>query len=107
MRHRFYRACRHQPTGLGRADQNALTKSTPLATGGTIGPLVFSPGGGWGTATQSTFTVGASAPAGIGSAPSYLQGSFHHAMTPYGYTFLVNYPQTGTFSVQVTQIASS
>ena len=28
-------------------------------------------------------------------------------MTPYGYTFLVNYPQNGTFSVQVTQIASS
>ena len=94
-------------TASGLADQNALTKSTPLATGGAIGPLVFSPGGGWGTATQSTFTVGASAPAGIGSAPSYLQGSFHHAMTPYGYTFLVNYPQTGTFSVQVTQIASS
>ena len=28
-------------------------------------------------------------------------------MTPYGYTFLVNYPQNGTFSVQVLQIASS
>jgi hypothetical protein len=28
-------------------------------------------------------------------------------MTPYGYTFLVDYPQNGTFSVQVLQIASS
>jgi hypothetical protein len=94
-------------TRSGLADQNALTKSTPLVTGGTLGPLAFSPGGGWATATQSTFTVGASAPAGIGSAPSYLQGVYHHSMTPYGYTFLVNYPQNGTFSVQVTQIASS
>jgi hypothetical protein len=91
----------------GLADQNALTKSIPLVTGGAIGPLAFSPGGGWATATQSTFTVGSSAPAGIGSAPSYLQGVYHHVMTPYGYTFQVNYPQSGTFSVQVTQIASA
>jgi len=94
-------------TVSGLADQNALTKFVPQVTGGAPGPLAFSPGGGWATATQSTFTVGASAPAGIGSAPSYLQGVYHQSMTPYGYTFLVNYPQSGTFSVQVTQIASS
>ncbi len=94
-------------TVSGLADQNALTKSIPQVAGGALGPLAFSPGGGWATATQSTFTVGASAPDGIGSAPSYLQGVYHLSMTPYGYTFLVNYPQNGTFSVQVTQIASS
>jgi hypothetical protein len=94
-------------TVSGLADQNALTKSTPQITGGALGPLAFSPGGNWSTATQSTFTVGASAPAGIGSAPSYLQGLYHHEMTPYGYTFQVNYPQNGTFSVQVLQIAQS
>jgi hypothetical protein len=94
-------------TVSGLADQNALTKSIPQVTGGALGPLAFSPGGGWATATQSTFTVGDGAPAGIGSAPSYLQGNFHHSMTPNGYTFLVNYPQSGTFSVQVIQIASS
>jgi hypothetical protein len=94
-------------TVSGLADQNSLAKSSPLTTGGTLGPLAFSPGGGWSTATQSTFTVGSAAPAGIGSAPSYLQGVYHLPMTPYGYTFLVNYPQNGTFSVQVTQIASS
>ena len=88
-------------TVSGLADQNALTKSTPQVTGGTLGPLAFSPGGNWATATQSTFTVGAAAPDGIGSAPSYLQGVYHLSMTPYGYTFLVNYPQNGTFSVQV------
>jgi Domain of unknown function (DUF5060) len=94
-------------TVSGLADQNALTKSIPQITGGALGPLAFSPGGGWATATQSTFTVGDGAPAGIGSAPSYLQGNYHHSMTPNGYTFLVNYPQNGTFSVQVTQIASA
>jgi Domain of unknown function (DUF5060) len=94
-------------TVSGLADQNALSKSIPQVSGGALGPLAFSPGGGWATATQSTFTVGAAAPDGIGSAPSYLQGVYHLSMTPYGYTFLVNYPQSGTFSVQVTQIASS
>ena len=94
-------------TRSGLADQNALTKSTPQVTGSALGPLAFSPGGGWGTATQSTFTIGGSAPDGIGSAPSYLQGFYHLSMTPYGYTFLVNYPQNGTFSVQVLQIASA
>ena len=94
-------------TVSGLADEDALTKSTPQITGGALGPLAFSPGGNWATATQSTFTVGDAAPDGIGSAPSYLQGLYHLSMTPYGYTFLVNYPQNGTFSVQVTQIASS
>src|SRR5579862_3120061 len=94
-------------TVSGLADQNALTKSIPSVTGGAPGPLAFSPGGGWATAAQSTFTVGAAAPDGIGSAPSYLQGQYHNAMTPDGYTFLVNYPQNGTFSVQILQIAGS
>jgi len=94
-------------TVSGLADQNALTKSIPQVAGGALGPLAFSPGGGWATNTQNTFTVGAAAPDGIGSAPSYLQGNYHHSMTPNGYTFLVNYSQSGTFSVQVLQIASS
>ena len=94
-------------TVSGLADENALTKSSPQVTGGALGPLVFSPGGGWATATQDTFTVDDTAPAGIGSAPSYLQGTYHRDMTPNGYTFLVDYPQNGTFSVQVLQIAAS
>ncbi|HUA67093.1 MAG TPA: hypothetical protein VMA13_00980, partial [Candidatus Saccharimonadales bacterium] len=94
-------------TVSGLADEDALAKSIPQVSGGALGPLAFSPGGGWATASQSTFTVGDSAPDGIGSAPSYLQGYYHSVMTPDGYTFLVNYPQAGTFSVQVLQIASS
>ncbi|MGA9776981.1 MAG: DUF5060 domain-containing protein [Limisphaerales bacterium] len=94
-------------TVSGLADENALTKSIPQTTGGGLGPLTFSPGGGWVTNTQSTYTIGDAAPAGIGSASSYLQGYYHSAMTSNGYTFLVNYPQNGTFSLQVLQIASS
>jgi hypothetical protein len=94
-------------TVSGLADENALAKSTPQMTGGALGPLVFSPSGGWATATQDTFTVGDTAPVGIGSAPSYLQGTYHRDMTPNGYTFFVDYPQNGTFSVQILQIALS
>jgi hypothetical protein len=92
---------------LSGLSENVLNKSTPLVAGGADGPLIFAPGGGWATATQSTFVVGQGPPAGIGSAPSYLQGQYHQSMTPGGYTFEVDYPQSGTFSVQVLQIASS
>ena len=94
-------------TVSGLADENALAKSVPQVTGGANGPLAFAPGGGWATASQDTFTVSSAAPDGIGAAPSYLQGNYHRVMTPNGYTFLVNYPQPGTFSVQVLQIALS
>jgi len=66
------------------------------------------PGGGWSTAGQSTFTVGEGAPTGIGSLPSFLQGNFHRAMTPNGFTFIVNYAAGGgTFSAQIVTIAAS
>jgi hypothetical protein len=94
-------------TASGLADENALTKSSPQVTAGANGPLAFAPGGGWATASQDTFTVSNAAPGGIGAAPSYFQGDYHRDMTPNGYTFLVNYPQAGTFSVQLLQIALS
>jgi hypothetical protein len=103
----YFRATSDFVTLSGLGNQNGLAKSAPLTTGGADGPLEFAPGGGWATETQDTFTVGAVAPAGIGSAPSYLQGTYHRSMTPNGYTFLVNYPQAGTFSVQVLEIALS
>lgn len=103
----YFRAMSDFVTLSGLGDQNVLTKSIPAVAGGGNGALAFSPGGGWATATQDTFVVGSAPPDGIGSAPSYLQGQFHSNMTPSGYTFQVNYPQAGTFSVQVLQIASS
>jgi uncharacterized protein DUF5060 len=94
----------------GFADQDTLNRSSPTVTCPVISSLVFSPGGGFGTNNgPDTFTVGSAAPAGMGTAPSFLQGNFHRTdfkMTN-GYTFLVNYAQAGTFAVQVTLIASS
>jgi hypothetical protein len=93
-------------SGLG--DQDFLARSSPQVTGGGLGPLQFGLGGGWGSVVgPDTFTVGNNPPDGIGSVPSYLQGNYHRPMTPNGYTFLVNYPQPGTFSVQVLTIAAS
>ena len=93
-------------SGLG--DQDVLARSSPQVTGSGLGPLAFGLGGGWGSNTgPNTFTVGSNPPDGIGAAPSYLQGNYHRSMTPNGYTFLVNYSQPGTFSVQVLIIAAS
>lgn len=103
----YFRAMSDFVTLSGLGDQAGLLKLSPQVSGGAPGPLSFAPGGGWATASQDTFTVGSGAPDGIGSAPSYLQGDYHRAMTPNGYTFLVNYPQPGTFSVQVLIIAAS
>ncbi len=91
----------------GIAEQDVLNKSAPQFTGGPLSPLVFGLGGGWATAGQDTFTVGNSAPDGIGTAPSFLQGIYHREMTPNGYTFLVNYSQAGTFSIQIILIAAA
>jgi len=104
----LFRAARDFVLTSGLAEQDALTKSAPHVTSPINSSLVFSPGGGWGDATQDTFTVGDVAPDGIGTLPSYLQGDYHRSMTPNGYTFLVNYaPGGGTFSVQVVTIAAS
>jgi hypothetical protein len=93
-------------SGLG--DQDAVARSSPHVTCAQSTSLVFSPGGGWSSATQDTFTVGNSAPDGIGTLPSFLQGDYHRTMTPNGFTFLVNYPAGGgTFSAQVVTIARS
>jgi hypothetical protein len=103
----YFRATSDFVTLSGLGGQNVMNKSAPLTTGGAIGPLMFAPSGGWATEIQDIFTVGDTAPDGIASAPSFLQGDYHLSMTPNGYTFDVDYPQTGTFSVQVLQIASS
>ena len=85
-------------TVSGLADENALTKSVPQVTTGSNGPLAFGLGGGFNPASQDTFTVGASAPDGAGSAPPYLQSqNGHPGWTPNGYNFNVNYPTSRNF----------
>jgi hypothetical protein len=107
--YRLFRSARSFVLNAGLADQDSLAKSAPHVTCPVNGSLVFGPGGGWASASQTTFTVGDNAPDGIGTLPSYLQGNYHRTQMnmPNGYTFLVNYGQTGTFSVQVVTIAAS
>lgn len=92
----------------GLPHQNNLFKSTPKITGVPVSALAFAPGGGWQPVTQDIFTMADAAPDGIGSATRYLHGVWHHGdmNMPNGYTFLVNYPQAGTFSVQVTETST-
>jgi len=103
----YFRATSDFVTLSGLGDQNVLNKTAPLTTGGADGPLIFGLSGGWATETQDIFTIGDTVPDGVASAPGYLQGYYHLSMTPNGYTFEVDYPQSGTFSVQVIQIAAS
>jgi hypothetical protein len=103
----YFRAASDFVTASGLGDQDSVNKSIPAVLGGSLTALSFAPGGGWSTASQDTFNVNGTVPDGIGAAPSYLQGTYHRDMTPNGYTFLVNYPQAGTFSVQVLTIAAS
>jgi hypothetical protein len=92
----------------GIGEQDVLEKTNPHVTCSQGTSLVFSPGGGWSTASQDTFIVGEGAPTGIGSLPSYLQGDYHRSMTPNGFTFVVNYAAGGgTFSAQIVTIAAS
>lgn len=91
----------------GLADQETLSRFTPVTTSPQLGSLSFSPGGGWQTATTNFFVVLAGVPDGIGSLPSFLQGRYHPDLSTNTYIFRVNYPQAGTFAAQVTQVASS
>jgi len=105
----LFRSAQSFVLNSGLSEQDAMTKSAPHVTCPVNTALVFAPGGGWASAVQTTFNVGDSAPDGIGTLPSFLQGNYHRIQMnmPAGYAFLVNYSQTGTFSVQVVQIAAS
>jgi hypothetical protein len=93
-------------TVSGLADENALAKSSPVMTAAANAPLAFAFGGGFNAAAQTAFSIGSSAPAAAATAPPYLQGSYHrNYMT--NYTFSVNYPMAGTFSVQILSIAAA
>ena len=94
-------------SGLG--DQNTLAKSSPRTAmpGGAASALVFAPGGGWGpNAGPDTFTVGSAAPDGIGLSTDFLHGNGNRSLLTNGYTFFVNYPSNGTFSVFIGQVSS-
>ncbi len=95
-------------TASGMANQGGTTALTAPVETDARSSLRFAPGGGFGSAAQSDFVVGASGfPAGIGQYPSFLQGETHRAMMPLPLTFQVNYPKAGTFTVEIKQAAKS
>ncbi len=68
-------------------------------------PVRFSPGGGWGDAKQTEFTVQPDGTvAGLSRMPAYLHGQYHKASFPKA-VFRVTYPAAGTFAVHLAQIA--
>lgn len=80
----------------------AATVTTPQQ-----GSVSFGPGGGWGEAKRTTFTIPRSgAIEGLGDMPSFLQGDAHRAMFPSA-TFAVDYAQPGTFAVAVRQTSKA
>ena len=95
-------------TASGIANQGGTAAvSVPVETEARAA-LRFAPGGGFGSAAQSDFVVGASGiPAGIAQYPSFLQGETHRDMTPQPLTLQVNYPKAGTFTVEIGQAAKS
>jgi len=89
--------------------QNNLVKTAPRVTGVGASSLGFAPGGYWGPVTEDVFLVEGGPPDGIISATRYLHGFWHQSNLGQtnGYTFIVDYPQAGTFSVQVAETSTS
>lgn len=74
---------------------------TPTVKTVDTAPVAFAPGGGWGAAKQTEFTVPPSGQVdGIGALPTFLQGKGHREMFPAA-TFQVDYPKPGTFAVRI------
>ena len=71
------------------------------------GPLEFGPGGGWGRAGRTEFTVDPSGGVpGIGGLPAYFQGVAHREMMG-PVTFHVTFARPGVFRVSVDRVARS
>jgi hypothetical protein len=93
-------------TASGLPNQGGLIATTLPVDTTQRAALTFGPGGGWGNATQTEFVVGANgAPAGMDKFPAFLQGQTHHEMMPHPLTFQVSYPQAGSFTLSVQQVA--
>jgi hypothetical protein len=100
-----YRAVSDFLKQSGLSSKRGLTTSVPTIETTDRGPLVLSPGSGWGQASQTEFTVLPSgAVAGLGGMPANLQGSANRSLFPSA-TFKTTYASAGTFAVTVGQTA--
>ncbi len=95
-------------TASGFANKGGLTTVNPVVETTQRAALRFAPGGGFGSATQNEFVVGASGvPAGMDRFPTFIQGKTHADMMPKPLTLQVSYAQPGTFAVSVAQVAKA
>lgn len=95
-------------TASGYASKGGLATVAPTVETSQRAALRFAPGGGYGSATQNEFVVGANGvPAGIDKFPTYIQGKAHADLMPKPLTLQVSYPEVGTFAVSVAQVAKA
>lgn len=95
-------------TASGLANQGGLVSVAPTVETAQRSDLRFGAGGGFTAATQNEFVVGANGvPAGMERFPAFLQGQNHRDMMPKPLTFQVNYPQAGTFTLTIGQVAKA
>jgi len=98
-----YRAVSDFLKQSGLASKRNLSNAVPAIETTERGPLVLSPGSGWGQAPNTEFTVLPSgAVEGLGAMPAYLQGSANRSLFPAA-TFKTTWPAAGTFAVTVGQ----
>lgn len=95
-------------TASGLASHGSLVNTTlPIETTQTAA-LRFGPGGGFVKAAQNEFVVGKEgAPQGMDQFPTFLQGEAHRDMMPKPLTLHVQYPQPGTFAVNVEKTSKA
>jgi hypothetical protein len=103
----LFRAATGYVKASGLAAHVDLRPVRPEVTTARSGAVSFGPGGGWGKAEKTEFTVAPSGNAdGVEHLPSFFQGKAHQDMFPSA-TLHVTYKEPGTFRVSVRQSAKA
>lgn len=101
----YYTAASGFLRSSNQANRVGLKSIRPAVKTARQGTFTFGPGGGWGTATKTRFSIdGAGAVEGAGAMPSFFQGKAHREMFP-KLEFDVNYSVPGDFAVTVGSAA--
>ena len=91
----------------GQEKQIDLKSTPPEVVTTAQGSFSFGPGGGWGNAPKTDFTIDSSGSVeGAGAMPAFFQGKAHKEMFP-SLEFDVNYKAAGDFAVSVGNVAKS
>ena len=103
----FYAATASFLKESGLEKQSNLKSIRPEVQTTEQGSFSFGPGGGWGNAAKTRFSVDTTgAVEGAGAMPAYFQGKAHHEMFP-SLEFDVNYTAPGDFAVSIGNVAKA